>query len=214
MLTIQEIIEVRGVEALSDIQILTYILGDNQQAQLQAEQLLKGYNNSLSAVAKEDISRLRMVEGIGLKRAIQIKISAELGRRSNSSNSANDKPISSSSDVFQMFQPYFDSMKHEECWILFLSASNKIIERYRVSQGGITATVVDHRLIIKRALELLSTQIIIIHNHPSGAVDPSREDIELTQKIKRAAMLFDISIVDHIIISSSNHYSFRNNGLL
>ena len=103
---------------------------------------------------------------------------------------------------------------YEECWCLFLTSSNRIIERMRMSQGGIQATVVDHRLIVKRALELLSTQIILVHNHPSGSAEPSGQDKVLTQKIARAAALFDIRLLDHLIISSEGDFSFRQAGLL
>lgn len=211
MLTLQEKISVRGVESLSDSEILTLLLGGTPQAESQASELLKQYNSSLASIAKEDISRLRMVEGIGLKCATQLKVAAEWGRRTAASIS-DYQVITSSNDVVDIFRSYFDSMKYEECWVLFLSASNRVVERFRVSQGGIMATVVDHRIIIKRALELLSTQMIMVHNHPSGAVEPSPEDIELTKKVKSAAALFDISLIDHIIISTSAFYSFRSQG--
>ncbi|MFI3332398.1 MAG: DNA repair protein RadC [Rikenellaceae bacterium] len=214
MLTLQEKIEVRGVESLTDIEILTLILGDGAHAKQQATKLLECYHGSLASIAKEEIARLRMVDGIGIRRATQIKVAAELGRRCTLSSETQQPIISSSNDVVDIFRPYFAPMKHEECWVLFLSISNRVIERYRVSQGGVTATVVDHRLIIKRALELLSTQIIMVHNHPSGAVEPSREDIEITKKVKSAAALFDILLVDHIIVSSSSYFSFRSKSLL
>ncbi|MFI3280655.1 MAG: DNA repair protein RadC [Rikenellaceae bacterium] len=214
MLSIQEKITVRGVESLTDSELIAYLLGGSTQAETQATELLSHYNNSLATMAKADLSRLRMVEGIGIKSATILKVAAELGRRCATTNSAEAQVITGSSDVVDIFRPYFDSMKYEECWVLFLSASNRIIEQFRVSQGGIMATVVDHRLIIKRALELLSTQMIMVHNHPSGAVEPSREDIDLTKKVKSAAALFDISLIDHIIVSSSSYFSFRSKGLL
>ncbi len=214
MISLQDKIAVRGVESLSDAELITILLGGSTQAESQAEQLLKHFRSSLTAIAKEDISRLRMIEGIGIKSATLLKVAAELGHRTASAMDDEHQTISSSTDVVDIFQPHFDSMKYEECWVLFLSASNRVVERYRVSQGGITATVVDHRLIIKRALELLSTQMIMVHNHPSGAVEPSREDIELTKKVKSAAELFDISLLDHIIISTSNHFSFLSKGIL
>ena len=105
-------------------------------------------------------------------------------------------------------------MKHEECWVLYLTSSNRLLERQRVSQGGVQATVVDHRLIIKRALELLSTQIILTHNHPSGAAEPSAADKVLTRKVAEAAALFDIKVLDHVIISSEGEFSFRREGLM
>ncbi len=214
MLSIQDKISVRGVESLTDTELLIMLLGGGAQAENQAVELLKHYNGSLASVAREEISRLRMVEGIGLKSAVNLKIAAEWGRRCNISIENEQPAITSSADVVDMFRPYFDSMKHEECWVLYLSVANRVVERYRVSKGGISATVVDHRLIIKRALELLSTQIIMVHNHPSGAVEPSAEDIAITNKVKAAADLFDIALVDHLIISSSAYYSFLSKGLL
>ncbi len=214
MLTLEEKISVRGVESLTDSELLSILLGSTEQASQQASELLQQYNGSLQAIAKESIARLRMVSGIGIKSATMLHVAAEWGRRSAASRDVAQQTISSSADVVDLFRPYFDSKKYEECWVLFLSASNRVVEQYRVSQGGVTSTVVDHRLIVKRALELLSTQIILVHNHPSGAVEPSGEDIELTKKVKSAAALFDISLVDHIIVSSSSAFSFLSKGLL
>lgn len=213
MLSLHDKIAVRGVESLSDAELLAILLGGDK-AISQAEAILENYGDKLSAVALEELSRLRMVEGMGLKNAISIKVATEWGRRTAVSETDNEQSITSSSDVVDIFRPYFHSMKYEECWVLFLSTSNRVVERYRVSQGGVAATVVDHRLIIKRALELLSTQMIMVHNHPSGAVDPSVEDIQLTRKVKEAAALFDIALVDHIIVSNSNYYSFLSRGVL
>ncbi len=210
MQSLHDKIAVRGVEALTDAEILALLLGDESQA----TELIESYKGSLMAVASEEISRLRMVGGIGLKRAVQLKVAAEWGRRCALASGEQQQVISSSADVVEIFRPHFATLKYEECWVLFLSSSNRVVERTRVSQGGLTATVVDHRLIVKRALELLSTQIVMVHNHPSGAVDPSREDLELTQKVKSAAALFDISLVDHIIISSTSYFSFLSHKLL
>ncbi len=214
MLTLQEKISVRGVESLTDTELLMLLLDEGASSEELAERLLSKYRGSLLSIAKEDLSRLRMVEGIGLKRAMRLKVAAEWGRRCSASSECEQSVITSSQDVVDIFKPYFESMKYEECWVLFLSASNRVIERYRVSQGGVTSTVVDHRLVVKRALELLSTQIVMVHNHPSGAVEPSEEDRYLTQKVKSAAALFDISLLDHIIVSSSAYYSFLNRGEL
>ena len=113
-----------------------------------------------------------------------------------------------------LFRPQLERLAHEECWVIYLTASNRIIERQRVSQGGVTATVVDHRLIVKRALELLATQLILIHNHPSGAAEASAQDRLLTEKVARAAALFDIRLLDHLIISREGDFSFLRAGLL
>ena len=155
-----------------------------------------------------------MVEGIGLRRAERLHLAAEYGRRVAIATMSDVESVSTDNDVVRLMRPHFDTISHEECWALYLTSSNRLLERQRVSQGGVQATVVDHRLIVKRALELLSTQIILVHNHPSGAAEPSVADKQLTQRIKDAAALFDIRLLDHIIISREGHYSFRRETLL
>ncbi len=154
-----------------------------------------------------------MAEGLGLRRAERLILSAELGRRVAASTEQDVECISTDADVVRLMRPIFDPMRHEECWVLYLTSSNRLLERRRVSQG-VQATVVDHRLIVKRALELLSTQIIMIHNHPSGAAEPSAADKTLTEKVRAAAALFDIRLLDHIIISREGEFSFRRMSLL
>ena len=194
----------RGVETLTDQELLELLLDDGDSERL-AGALLSSFEGRLAALGYADIARLRMAAGIGLKRAARIQAAArELG----------PDPIGSSNDVVRIFRPLLTEMKHEECWCLYLNTGNRIVERQRVSQGGVQATVVDHRLVIKRALELLATQIILVHNHPSGAALPSEQDKILTKKIAEAAALFDIRLLDHLIIARGGEYSFRQNGLL
>lgn len=206
----------RGVQSLEDKELLALLVEsstDNRSALQVAENLIK-QGGSLSGVAHTELSRLRMSEGIGLKRAERLLVAAEFGRRVSAEVAQSTDSISSDRDVERLMRPYFDGMKHEECWVLYLTSSNRLIEKQRVSQGGVQATVVDHRLIIKRALELLATNIILTHNHPSGAAEPSGADKSLTQKVKDAAALFDIRLLDHIIIASEGSYSFRKQSLL
>jgi DNA repair protein RadC len=155
-----------------------------------------------------------MVAGLGNRRAEQIQSAVEIGRRVASANRAIEDTISSSDDVVSAMRPLLKELKHEECWAIYLTNSNRIIERCRISQGGVQATVVDQRLIVKRALELLSTRIILVHNHPSGSATPSGADFEITKRIKEATSLFDIQLLDHIIISASESYSFKSSGKL
>ena len=122
--------------------------------------------------------------------------------------------MTTSDDVVRLFRPQLERLAHEECWVVYLTASNRIIERQRVSQGGVTGTVVDHRLIVKRALELLATQLILIHNHPSGTPEASGQDKTLTERVARAAELFDIRLLDHIIIAREGDFSFLREGLI
>lgn len=206
----------RGASALTDEELLALLIeaeGDNRDPQSVARQLIAACG-SIAEIAHTELSRLRMTEGLGLRRAERLTVAAEFGRRVARATARDVECITSDGDVVQLMRPIFDGLSHEECWALYLTSSNRIIERQRVSQGGVQATVVDHRLIVKRALELLSTQIILVHNHPSGAASPSDADKVLTRKIKEAAALFDIQLLDHIIISSEGHFSLRREGMM
>ena len=200
----------RGAEALSDCELLALLTGDD----LTAEALLSASGGSLVRLAAEDMARLRMVGGLGLRRAQLLAAAVELGRRVAASRAQEADSITTSDDVVRLFRPQLERLTHEECWAVYLTASNRILERQRVSQGGVQSTVVDHRLVVKRALELLATQLILIHNHPSGTAEPSAQDKVLTERVARAAALFDIRLLDHIIISREGDFSFRRAGLL
>ena len=178
----------RGVETLTDQELLELLLDDGDSERL-AGALLSSFEGRLAGMGQPP------------RRVLAAR---ELG----------PDPIGSSNDVVRIFRPLLTEMKHEECWCLYLNTGNRIVERQRVSQGGVQATVVDHRLVIKRALELLATQIILVHNHPSGAALPSEQDKILTKKIAEAAALFDIRLLDHLIIARGGEYSFRQSGLL
>lgn len=201
--------KVRGVGPLTDCELLSLLIGDEATAY----KLFEHYG-SLSAIADAEVSSLRMVGGLGLQKAHLLKMTAEVGRRMALSGERASVIISSSDDVVQLMRPHLESLAHEECWALYLNNSNRVIERQRISQGGIQATVVDHRLVVKRALELLSTRLILVHNHPSGAALPSGQDEQLTRRLKEAAALFDIQLLDHLIIAREGSYSFKQHCLL
>ncbi|WP_295938100.1 RadC family protein [uncultured Alistipes sp.] len=200
----------RGAGALTDLELLTLLVED----QGVAEALLSQYGGSLSRIGSEETARLRMVGGLGLKRARMLLIAAELGRRIAVAQAADTAVITTSDDVVRLFRPQLEMLSHEECWVVYLTSSNRLIERQRISQGGVQGTVVDHRLIVKRALELLATQLILIHNHPSGAAEASPQDKVLTDRILKAAALFDIRLLDHIIIAREGDFSFLRAGLI
>lgn len=199
----------RGVKSLSDAELLSLLLDDEPLA----ASLLEACGGSLARLASEPEARLRMIGGLGLRRARMLLVAAEFGRRVASEGVASDV-IATSDDLVRMFRPQLEHLSHEECWAVYLTSSNRIIERQRVSQGGVTATVVDHRLIVKRALELLATRLILIHNHPSGSPEASPQDKTLTERVAQAAALFDIRLLDHIIISREGDFSFQAAGLL
>jgi DNA repair protein RadC len=209
MQKIREKVALRGYASLTEEEILTLLLENDALAQA----LLKEYG-SLNSIAKQQPSRLRMVAGLGAKLAERILLSAELGRRLVSTDGAFERTITSSDDIVEVMRPMLKDLKHEECWAIFLTNSNRIIERFRISQGGVQATVVDQRIVVKRALELLSTRLILVHNHPSGSATPSMADFDITNKIKSATSLLDIQLLDHIIISATESYSFKSNGKL
>ena len=206
----------RGVSSLGDEELLALLLEvsiENRDCKALAQTLLSECG-SLCKLAKTELPKLRMMEGLGLRSAESLIVAAEFGRRVASEAGSGVDTINTDSDVERLMRPLMGNMQHEECWAIYLTSSNRIIEYQRVSQGGVQATVVDHRLIIKRALELLSTQIILVHNHPSGLAEPSDADKNLTLKVKDAAALFDIRLLDHVIISRESSYSFRRHGLL
>lgn len=200
----------RGIASLSDEELLTLLVEEPGVA----ASVLRSCGGSLASVAAEEPARLRMVGGLGRNRALRLLAAAEFGRRVAESRAGEADVIATSDDVVRLFRPKLQRLDHEECWVLYLTSSNRIVERQRVSQGGVQGTVVDHRLIIKRALELLATQLIMVHNHPSGAAEPSPQDKVLTERIARAAALFDIRLLDHLIISREGDFSFLREGLL
>ncbi|MBQ9147566.1 MAG: DNA repair protein RadC [Rikenellaceae bacterium] len=215
-LTLRERIAARGVESLSDSELLAVVMGEDTAtaATTDAERLLEEYGGQLSAVCSDEIARLRMTAGLGLRRAERIAAAAELGRRVSAQQSEQVQTVESSDDIRRMFAPRMEGLQHEECWAIYLTASNRVVDSRRVSQGGVSGTVVDHRLVVKRALELLVPQIIVVHNHPSGSAQPSGEDDRVTERLKEAAALFDIRLLDHIIIARGSHFSYAAQGRL
>ncbi len=204
-----EKMEIRGVAALSDEELVALLVGDQRLA----GQLFDACG-SLAQLAGEERARLRTIGGLGLKRAQQLHLAAEFGRRVAAAQGEQAPVIDTSEAVVKLMRPQLERLPYEECWALYLTSSNRLIERHRISQGGVQGTVVDHRLVIKRALELLATKLILVHNHPSGAAEPSTADRQLTRRIAEAAALFDIKLLDHLVISREGDFSFRRAGLL
>lgn len=211
MYTSTDKLQSHGSTSLTEVELLASLLDDMPNAEAVAQRVLDQFK-SLSAIGTTDLSRLRMVEGMGVKRAKRLICAFELGRRCQRDVANPVERISSSKDVVSLFKPHMAALGHEECWVLYLNSTNRIVEQQRISQGGINTTVIDQRLVVKRALELLATQIVLVHNHPSGDVLPSREDISMTHRMIRALSLFDINLLDHIIISHSDEYSMLSGG--
>lgn len=208
MRELHEKIALHGATTLTDSELISIII-DSQPV---AEALMA--QHTLLTLPTEEISRLRMCAGIGLVKAAKITASVELARRIAKAKASNNTRIQSLQEAEKVLRPLFDGLDHEECWVLFMTSSGRVLEKMKISQGGVQATVVDNRLIIKRALELLATQLIMAHNHPSDGAEPSQADIRLTYSLRSAAELFDITLLDHIIITQTSHYSFKKSGLL
>ncbi len=171
-------------------------------------------NNNLNALGKLTIADITKIHGIGNARAVAITAALELGRRRKLAEIPEVIQIKCSKDVADIFQPILSDLQHEEFWILFLNRSNRVINRMKLSQGGISGTVTDVRMVMKKAIEYLASGIIVCHNHPSGNLNPSESDSKITQKIKEAGNLLDIQLLDHLIISDKDYYSFADNGLV
>lgn len=217
MRNIADKLSLRGAAALSDEELVAAVIAESPSdvaAVVTARAVVAECGGRLAGVAACDLARLRMVAGLGKTKALRLKAAVEIGSRVAQSSAAAHDVIASDKDVVRIMEPIIGALQHEECWVLYLASSGRVLERMRISQGGVQSTVVDCRLIIKRALELLAVQIVIVHNHPSGTPEPSAQDITLTERVTEAAALFDIRLLDHVIISHGSHYSFRGHNLV
>lgn len=211
----REKMERKGASSLSDAELIAILIrvGNASETAVDvAQRLLGQVNNSLNELARLSLHQLTRIKGIGRTKAITIQAALELGRRRNAEGPINRERIFSSRSVIDLLQPALADLPHEEFWVLLLNKSNRIIERIRVSQGGVGGTVVDPKLVLKHAVERLASALIVVHNHPSGNPQPSDKDIALTEKLKNAAQFFDIILLDHVIITDGECYSFADNG--
>ncbi len=207
----------KGIQSLSDAELLAILIGSGTRevsAVELARRILAESDNRLSSLGKMGIAELVRIKGIGKAKAITILAALELGKRRNSSEVIEKQQITSSRDVYDLFHSLLSDLSHEEFWVLLLNRSNKIIEKYKLSQGGVAGTVIDIRLILKRAIELLASGIIICHNHPSGNINPSENDKNITEKLKIASVQMDIKLLDHIIVCDNSYFSFCDENIL
>jgi len=176
--------------------------------------LLSNVNDNLYELSKLSIKNLIKIKGIGLTKAITLVAALELGKRIVACDVVEQNKITSSQDVYKYFHPILSGLRHEEFWVLAMNNSNVIIDKFKVSQGGLSKTIIDIRIIMKKVLENLAVSIILCHNHPSGNITPSDADIDITSKIVKASQLLDIKVLDHIIFSDKKYFSFADEGLL
>lgn len=207
----------RGLASLSDAELIAILIGSGNNEETAVElsrRILGTVKNNLNALGKLDVEALKKFKGIGEAKAIAVIAALELGRRRNQSVALKMQQITSSRDVANFLQPVMGDLSHEEFWVLHLNRHNKIIHYERISQGGLTGTVIDVRVILKKALEKLATSIIIAHNHPSGNLQASDSDRKITRQLKAAASLMEIPLLDHLIITQTGYYSFADEGIL
>ncbi len=207
----------KGRQALSDAELLAILLasGNKNETAIQlAQRILNDQQQSINQLAKLQLNDLKKYKGVGEAKAVTILAALEMGRRRTDVVSEEKPKIKSSKEAYQIFKQTLSDLPHEEFWVIFLSRSGVIIKTECVSRGSISGTLVDIRLILKPALEHLSSSIIVGHNHPSGNLTPSQADIVLTKKIKEAANLMDIALQDHLIIGDGDYFSFADEGML
>lgn len=206
----------KGKAALSDAELIAILIGSgsrNESAVDLSKRILKSFDNNLNALGKSTIEQLLQFKGIGEAKAIAIQAAMELGRRRRTEEAVDLLKINSSQSVFEIMQPLLGELAHEEFWIIYLNNANKIISKFQLSKGGITGTLVDVRLVFKTALSLGAVGIILTHNHPSGTLKPSESDKQITQKLKIAGEQLDIKVLDHLIITETNYFSFSDEGI-
>lgn len=207
----------KGRSALSDAELVAILIGSGSRSESAVElskRILSSVDNNLNELGRLSIKQLMQFKGIGEAKAVTIAGALEIGRRRRGEESTKIEKITSSKDAFEILQPIMGELEHEEFWILYLNNANKILQKSQLSKGGITGTLVDVRILMKQTLELGAVGLILAHNHPSGTLKPSNADKDVTQKIKRASESLDIKVLDHLIITQKDYYSFADNQLL
>lgn len=207
----------KGVSSLSDAELIAILIGSgntNETAVQLSQRILNSVSNNLNALGKVSIKELMEYKGIGEAKAITIVAAMELGRRRSITEPIKRESIRSSQDAFKAFYALLCDLPHEELWVALTNQAGKIIEKVKISQGGIGETSADLRFIMKAAINTTCSGIILCHNHPSGNLQPSPQDDKLTSRLSKAAQLMNIQLLDHIIISDKYYYSYADEGRL
>lgn len=212
----REKMALKGRQNLSDAELLAILIGHGTPSHSALDLgkiILSRYGGDLNSLARASLQDLCAVPGIGNAKAISIMAALELGARKKQCVSKVAKIIGSS-DAYDQLRGHMEDLNHEVFWVLYLNQNNRVIGSEKISEGGITGTVIDVRILLRKALERLACGIIIAHNHPSGNLSPSEPDQKITKQIDHACKLMDVALLDHLIISSSGYYSFRDEGKL
>lgn len=207
----------KGRNSLSNAEILAILIGSGSReksALMLCQEILNSIDNDLNRLARLTVHDLMKFKGIGEAKAITIAGALELGRRRKIESNKAETFIRSSNDVHEYVKHLFEDLDHEEFHIVILSRSNKVKSLELISKGGISGTVADGKLIFKKALEQTASAIILCHNHPSGNLQPSTSDIDLTKKLSEFGKFIDLSVLDHLIVTDKSFFSFADEGML
>jgi DNA repair protein RadC len=207
----------QGRRHLTDAELIAILIGSGNKTESAVDlskRILSSYDNNLDLVGKASVSGLSKFKGIGEAKAISIVAALELGRRRKEIPTPNQIRITSSRDAFEILFPIFSDLNHEEFWVLILNRGNYVKGKHLISKGGQAGTVADPKVIFKLALEENAASIILAHNHPSGNLKPSQEDLNLTKKFIEAGKMLDLFVVDHLIMADKLFYSFADEGLM
>lgn len=207
----------QGPRALSDAELLAILIrsGTTKESALDvAKRLMAKAGNDLHRLGAMTVPDFTVVRGIGEAKAISIVAALELGRRRRERDSSDRPSVTSSAVAHELIRPKLADLPHEEFWLLLLDRGNRLLEATSVSRGGLHGTVADPKVIFKEALDKRASCLVLCHNHPSGQLRPSEEDIRLTRKLVEGARLLDIQVQDHLIVTSAGYYSFADNGMM
>lgn len=207
----------KGAQQLSNAELLAILIGSGNPGESAVhlmQRLLASVENNVSQLHRMALERLMEWKGIGPAKAVKIKAALELGKRIQQETPVERMQITQSRHAFQLFKPLLSFLHHEEFWVAFLNHQNHVIAHQCLSKGGIASTTVDVRLLFKKALEVSATGILVAHNHPTGNLQPSTSDRLLTDKIKKGGVLIDVQLLDHLIVSDKNYFSFADEKLL
>ena len=202
-----------GAKAVTDTELVAVLLNGTPKATEIARTLYAKADNNLTTLSHFSIEQLVTVEGITAKKAATIHAAFEMGRRNNRTTTDSDR-IKSSETVYNLMRPLIADIQHEEFWLICLNRANRVLQRHKISQGGLSGTVIDTRIILKKSIDCLASSIIVCHNHPSGNKEPSEADIKITEKLKKAAETLELKLLDHVVISTEGYFSFADEGLI
>jgi len=207
----------KGAHILSQAELLAIILGsgNRQETALDLSQrILSSVNHRANALGRLSIDQLKQFKGVGEAKAVAIKTAFEWSKRLQTEKTPLRPKIRSSKQVFEQLRLQLGALEHEEFWVIYLNNANRILAQVQLSKGGITGTVVDIRLALRKAIELSAVALILVHNHPSGALKPSEADIRLTKRMDTAAEALDLKVLDHLIITEKAYFSFADQQML